>query len=327
MAGARVYVTRRIPKVGLERIQSIAQAQVWEEELPPPYEVLLDKVRGRDGLVTLLTDKVDAKLMEAAGSSLRVISQYAVGYDNIDVGEATQRGIQVGHTPGALTDATADFTWALLMAAARRLVEGDRYVRAGRWRTWGPELFLGREIAGTTLGIVGLGRIGKAVARRARGFEMRVLYYEPEPLKEAESELGVVYAPLEELLAEADFVSLHAPLTDETHHMIGTKAFVCMRPTAVLINCARGPMVDPRALHLALKHGQIAYAALDVTDPEPLPSDSPLLDLENLILTPHMASASQKARERMATMAAENLAAGLKDEPLPYSVNPEAARV
>ncbi|HEC23046.1 MAG TPA: D-glycerate dehydrogenase, partial [Chloroflexi bacterium] len=242
-----------------------------------------------------------------------------------DVAAATARGIPVGHTPGVLTDTTADFAFALLMAAARRVVEGVHYVKAGRWRTWGPTLLMGHDVHHATLGIIGFGRIGQGVARRAAGFDMRVLYYDRNPDEDAEvaHRLGAESRPLDEVLAESDFISLHVPLTDETYHLIGEREFRLMKSSAVLINTARGPVVDPQALYNALTNGEIAYAALDVTEPEPLPPDHPLLRLENCIVVPHIASSSLATRNRMAEMAAENLEAGLKGEKLPYCVNPE----
>ncbi len=319
----RVFITRRIPEAGLDLLRRETQAEIWPEELPPPYEVLLEKVHGLQGLLCLLTDRIDAALMEAAGGSLKVISQMAVGYDNIDVPAATARRIPVGHTPGVLTEATADFTWALLMAAARRVVEADRFVRAGRWKTWGPTLLMGPDVAGATLGIVGLGRIGQAVARRAQGFAMRVLYHDRERRPDAEEALGITFSAFEDLLRESDFITLHTWLDERTYHLIGEPQLRLMKPSAVLINAARGAIVDPQALYRALSEGWIAYAALDVTEPEPLPPDSPLLELDNLVLAPHIASASVGARRRMATMAAENLLAGLRGERLPHCVNPQ----
>jgi len=295
---------------------------MWEGELPPPKEVLLREVAGCDGLLCLLTDPIDKEVIDA-GKRLRVISQYAVGVDNIDLEAATARGIPVGHTPGVLTEATADLTFALLLAAARRIPEGVEHVRQGRWRTWEPMVLLGREVWGKTIGIVGLGRIGTAVARRARGFAMRVLYHSRSRKPDLEAELGVEYTPLEDLLAQADFVSLHCPLTPETHHLIDEAALRRMKPTAILINAARGPVVDTDALLRALREGWIEAAALDVTDPEPLPADHPLLDLPNCIVVPHLGSATVAARERMAVMATENLLAGLHGERLPYCANPE----
>jgi len=307
----------------LQAVLEACDAEVWPEELPPERAVLLEKVAGVDGLLCLLTDHIDGEVLDAAGPQLKVVSNHAVGYDNIDIAAATARRIPVGNTPGILTDATADFAFALLLAAGRRVVAGDHYVRAGRWRTWGPSLLLGSDFAGATLGIVGFGRIGQAVARRAVGFGLRILFSDPgEPL-EAMQASGAQRVDLETLLAEADFVSLHVPLNDETHHLINAAALQRMKPSAVLVNTARGGVVDPQALYSALKDGQIAAAGLDVTEPEPLPADSPLLELDNLILAPHIASASQHTRSMMAWMAAQNLIAGLQGKPLPNCVNPE----
>jgi glyoxylate reductase len=282
---------------------------------------MLERVRGSDGILCLLTDRIDGELLDAAGPQLKVVSNHAVGFDNVDIPAATERRIPVGNTPGILTEATADFAFALLMAAARRIVEADHYVRAGNWKTWEPSLLLGADFAGATLGVVGFGRIGQAVAKRALGFGMRVIYYNPQP-KEAVSD-EIIAVDFDTLLQEADFISLHPPLTPETTHMIDTAAFAKMKPEAVLVNTSRGPVVDMDALFHALKNGQIFAAALDVTEPEPLPMDSPLLELDNLIIAPHIASASKHTREQMSLLAAENLIAGLKGEPLPNCVNPE----
>jgi glyoxylate reductase len=267
-------------------------------------------------------------VMDAAGRGLKVISNHAVGFDNIDVPAATARGIPVGNTPGILTDATADFAFALLMAAARRVVEGERYVREGKWKTWGPSLLLGHDIHGATLGLIGFGRIGQAMAKRALGFAMRVLYYDPALRSEAtgpafDASLNATPVDLHTLLTQSDFVSVHTPLTPETRGLMNRERFTLMKPTAVLINTARGPVVDPAALYEALLTRRIFAAALDVTDPEPIPADSPLLALDNLVIVPHIASASVATRQKMALMAAQNLIAGLKGERLPNCVNPE----
>jgi glyoxylate reductase len=291
--------------------------------LPPPYEVLLQKVKGLDGLLCLLTDKIDANLMDASGPQIKVISQMAVGFDNIDVPAATQRGIPIGNTPGVLTDATADFAWALLMSAARRVVEGDKFTRAGKWKTWGPIDFLGPDVSGATLGIVGFGRIGQAVAKRAAGFDMRILYYDVQRYPDAEKSFNAQYADLETVLRESDFVSIHTILSKETYHFFDDAKFKLMKPSVVVINTSRGPVVDPAALHRALVNDTIAYAALDVTEPEPIKLDDPLLTLDNIIIAPHIASASFTSRNKMATMAAANLIAGLKGERLPNCVNPQ----
>jgi glyoxylate reductase len=324
MEKPRVFVTRLIPEGGLNLVRGACEADIWPEELPPSRQALLEKVAGMDGLLCLLTDRIDGELMDAAGPQLRVISNFAVGYDNVDVPQATARGIPVGNTPGVLTETTADMAFALLMAAARRIVEGADYVRAGRWRTWGPTLLLGHDVHGATLGVVGMGRIGQAMAHRASGFDMQILYFDPfcdeswTPVVDA-----VRRCDLDELLAESDFVTLHVPLTGDTRHMIDAAALAKMKPTAVLVNTSRGPVVDTDALCEALQAGTIAYAALDVTDPEPLPGDHRLLTLDNCLVVPHLGSASRATRTRMAVMAAENLLAGLRGEPLPNCINPQ----
>jgi lactate dehydrogenase-like 2-hydroxyacid dehydrogenase len=302
-------------------IREKCDTRVWEETLPPPKDVILEEVADSDGLLCLLSDDVDGEVMDAG--DLRVISQYAVGVDNIDLDAATERGIPVGHTPGVLTDATADLTFALLMAAARRIPEGIRKVKAGEWRTWEPMGLLGGDVCGATLGVIGLGRIGTAVARRARGFEMRVLYNDPHRNLELEEELGLLDTSFDSLLKQADFVTIHTPLVSETHHLIDESALRRMKRTAILINAARGEIVDTDALVRALREGWIARAALDVTDPEPLPADHPLVGMDNCIVVPHIGSATVTARNRMAEMAAENLLAGMEGEHLPYCVNPE----
>jgi lactate dehydrogenase-like 2-hydroxyacid dehydrogenase len=320
----RVFVARRIPEDGLSPILAETDAIVWPEELPPPRDELLRSVAGCDGVLTLLTDRVDDDFLDAAGPRLRVVSNYAVGFDNVDVAACTKRGIPVGNTPGVLTETTADLAWALLMAAARRLPEGDRYVRAGRWRTWGPMLLLGPDVHGATLGIVGFGRIGQAVARRASGFGMTILYHDVVRADRAvELAHGATFAPLDELLGQSDFVTLHVNLSDQTRGMISTDALRRMKRSAVLVNTSRGPVVDAAALYAGLRDGEILSAALDVTDPEPIPPDDPLLTLDNCLVVPHIASASGATRGRMAEMAAANLLAGLRGEPLPTPVNPD----
>ncbi len=317
-----MFVSRRIPDEGLERIRERCDADVWEDELPPPRDEMLRRVVGCDGLLTLLTDTVDAELLDRAGPQLRVVSNYAVGVDNVDLPACASRGIAVGHTPGVLTETTADLAWTLLMASGRRLVESVDYVRAGHWETWSPTLLRGAEIHGSTLGIIGFGRIGQAVARRAGGFGMRVIYHDAAGrLVEAEKSLDAEFVPLDALYAESDFVSLHSNLTAETRGLIGAAAFAQMKPTATLINTARGPIVDTDALVAALRDGSIARAALDVTDPEPLPIDHPLHQLPNALIVPHISSATYATRARMATMAADNLIAGVSSQPLPHAVS------
>jgi glyoxylate reductase len=320
----RVLVTRVIPAAGLDRVRAECDVDLWEDELPPPRGELLRRVAGMDGLLSLLTDTVDDALLDAAGSQLKVVSNFAVGYDNIDVPALTRRGIPGGNTPGVLTETTADLAFALLMTAARRIPEGVDYVRRGRWRTWGPMLLMGVDIHGATLGIVGFGRIGREMARRGRGFGMTILYHDVTPATpEDEAELGARRVGLDELLHDADFVSLHVNLTDETHHLINADALRAMKPTAVLVNTSRGPVVDPAALAAALREGEIFAAGLDVTEPEPLPADHPLVSLPNCVVVPHIASASRVTRDRMAEMAAANLLAGVRGERLPTPINPE----
>ena len=320
----KVFVARLIPEEGLAKVTEATDATIWPDELPPPREKLLAAVEGCDGVLTLLTDRVDAEFLDRAGKQLKVVSNYAVGFDNVDVPECTRRGIPVGNTPGVLTETTADLAFALLMAAARRLPEADRYVRAGKWRTWGPMLLLGPDVHGATIGIVGFGRIGQALAKRAAGFGMRILYHDVNRLPDDVTKpLGATYTPLEELLATADFVSLHVNLTPETRHLIDAAALRRMKNSAVLVNTSRGPVVDGHALFEALRDGEISAAGLDVTDPEPLPADDPLLTLDNCLVVPHIASASRATRAKMAEMAAANLLAGLRGERLPTPVNPE----
>ena len=322
MAKPKVFVTRVIPDKGLDMIKDFCDVDLWPDELPPGRAELLEHVRGVDGFLCLLTDKIDGEVMDEAGPQLKVISNHAVGVDNINVKAATARKIPVGNTPDVLTDATADFAFALMMAAGRRLLEAERYVRAGKWKTWGPMLLLGIEMKDATLGLVGFGRIGKAMARRAVGFDMRVIYYDPSE-KKSDPDIKATPVDFETLLEESDFISLHTPLTPDTRHLIDSEALSKMKPGAVLVNTSRGPVVDHDALYDALKERRIFAAGLDVTDPEPLPLDSLLLTLDNIIIAPHIASASKTSREKMSWMAAQNLIAGLKGERLPNCVNPQ----
>jgi glyoxylate reductase len=305
---SRIFVTRQLPGPALERLRDTHETTVWPEQLPPSYEQLREHSAQADALLTLLTDRIDADLI-AAAPNVKVIANYAVGYDNIDVAAATARGIAVGNTPDALTEATADLAFALLMAAARRITEAADAARSGRWLTWDPSAFLGADIYGSTLGIIGLGRIGQAVARRAAGFGMEVLTTETRDASN-----------LEHLLRRSDFVSIHLPLTEGTHHLIGAQALALMKPTAILINTSRGGVVDQVALADALHTGKIAGAAVDVTDPEPLPADDPLWQAPNLLVVPHIGSATWTARERMAEIAVDNIVAGLEGRPIPYQV-------
>ena len=320
----KVFVARLIPDEGIAAITAACDAQVWQGDLPPPRAALLDAIGGCAGVLTLLTDKVDDEFLDAAGQQLKVVSNYAVGFDNVDVPACTKRGVAVGNTPGVLTETTADLAWALLMAAARRLPEGDRYVRAGKWKTWGPLLLLGPDVHRATIGIVGFGRIGQAVARRAAGFGMTILYHDVQRVSpEVEAEFGATFLPLEELLPKVDYVSLHVNLTHDTHGLINAEKLSWMKPTAVLVNTSRGPVVNGADLAEALRSGQIFAAALDVTDPEPIPADDPLLSLDNCLVVPHIASASRATRGKMAEMAAANLLAGVRGERIPTPVNPE----
>jgi len=317
-----VFVTRRLPGDGLDRLGEVAQFDVWPEDGPPPREVLLERVRDLDGLLCLLTDTIDAELLDAA-SKLKLVSTMAVGYDNIDVAAATERGVLVCHTPGVLTETTADLAFALLLAAARRVVEGDRAVRAGAWPTWKPDYLLGVDVWGATLGIVGLGAIGQAVARRASGFGMRILYSSRSREPDAERDLGCEHATFEELLEQADFVSAHVPLTEETRDVFDKAAFGRMKPTAIFINTARGGIVNEGDLEQALASGVIAGAAIDVAQVEPMAGDHPLLKLPNLVVTPHIGSASVATRTRMADMAVDNLIAGLHRRKPAHCLNPQ----
>jgi len=324
VSGPSVFVTRVIPDEGLQPVRDACDLDLWSDELPPPRDELLRRAAGKAGLLTLLTDRVDAELLDAAGPQLKVVSNYAVGFDNLDIPELTRRGIPAGNTPGVLTETTADLAFALMMAAARRVDEGSRYVRAGRWKTWGPMLLMGVDLHGAALGIVGFGRIGREMAKRASGFGMRVLYHDVHPATpDEERALNARQVEMDELLASSDLVTLHTNLTDETRHLINAAALSRMKSSAVLVNTSRGPVVDQAALYEALRDGQIFAAALDVTDPEPMAPDDPLLTLENCLVVPHIASASRVTRGKMAAIAAANLLAGLRGEPLPSCVNPE----
>jgi glyoxylate reductase len=325
MSKPKVFVTRLIPAAGLDRVKAACDAEVWTDPLPPPAATLRAKAAHCEGLLTLLTDKIDASLMDAC-PKLRVVSNYAVGFNNVDVPAATERGICVGNTPGVLTDATADLAFALLIAAARRVVEGHAYTLSDRWKTWEPMGHVGQDLVGKTLGIVGMGRIGVALAKRCRGgWGMNVLYNDPHRNDEAERELGAKRVDLDVLLAESDFVSVHANLTDGTRGLFDAAHFRKMKRTAVFVNTARGALVVEKDLHEALAGGVIFAAGLDVTDPEPPRPDNPLLRLPNCVVAPHVASATVATRAAMATIAADNLIAGLEGRKLPHWVNAEAA--
>lgn len=321
----KVFVTRVIPEAGLRLIKEACDAEVWSDPLPPPAAVLRQKLASCDGLVSLLTERIDAAVLDAA-PRLKVVSNYAVGFNNVDVKACTERGICVGNTPGVLTDATADMAFCLLIAAARRVVEGQLYTLAGKWKTWEPLGHLGQDLAGRTLGVIGMGRIGYALAKRCRGgWDMNVLYHDVQPNAKAESDLGARLVDLDTLLRESDFVSLHADLNDKTRGMIGAEQFKKMKVTAILINTARGPLVDQKALTAALKNRTIFAAGLDVTDPEPPDANDPLLKLPNVIVAPHIASATVTTRNNMAEICAKNLIAGVSGQALPAWVNPEVA--
>ncbi len=320
--GWNVFVTRMIPQPGIDILQKQCdRVDINPEDRVLSKEELIDGVKGRDGVLCLLTDTIDEDVFVAA-RGVRIFANHAVGFNNIDVKAATRHGIMVTNTPGVLTDATADLTWALILAVARRIVESDSYTRAGKYRGWGPLLLLGESVADATLGIVGAGRIGAAVAERSAGFKMNILYADTGRNEALEKKGKAKRVDLEELLKESDFVSLHVPLLPETTHLIGSRELGMMKKTAFLINTCRGPVVDEKALVEALKSGQIAGAGLDVYENEPL-LEPGLTDLDNAVLLPHIGSATVKARTKMAVMAAENLIAGLKDERPPNLVNPD----
>jgi len=322
MSKPKVFVARVIPDKGLDLVKGFCDVDLWEDELPPSRAELLKHVQGVDGLLSLLTDKIDQDVLNAAAAQLKVVSNMAVGYDNVDISAATARKIPVGNTPGVLTDATADLAFTLILSVGRRVLESDRYIRAGKWQTWSPMVLLGADMQDATLGLIGFGRIGQAVARRAQGFGMRVIYYTPNAAREHIG-FNAERVELDTLLSESDFISLHTPLTPITRHLINAEAFNKMKRNAILINTARGGVVDSDALYTALKNKRIFGAGLDVTELEPLPANHPLLTLDNIIIMPHLGSASITTRDNMAWMAARNLIAGLKGEHLPNCVNPQ----
>jgi glyoxylate reductase len=324
MAKPKVFVTRIIPEAGLGKIRDRYDTEIWPDLLPPPAAVLKEKLATAEGVLATLEDKLHADLLEAC-PRLRVISNFAVGFNNIDIAAATRLGIPVGNTPEVLTEATADMAFCLLIAASRRLLEGDRAIHAGKWRTWEPMGYIGQDLTGRTLGIVGMGRIGMALARRAHGgWGMPVLYTDKYRNEEAETTLGARQVEFETLLARSDFVSVHTDLNPSTKGLFDAAAFRRMKPTAIFINTARGPIHVQKDLAEALRNGEIFAAGLDVTDPEPIRSDDPILELSNAIIAPHIASATTSSRNAMAEIAADNLIAGLAGEPLRATVNPEA---
>jgi glyoxylate reductase len=327
MPKLKIYVTRQLPERGLKIIRKYFDTEVWPEYAPPPKKTIIEKAKNADALSTLLSDKIDAEVFDAA-PKLKIVSQLAVGFDNIDVPEATKRGIYVTNTPEVLTDTTADFAWALLMAVARRVVEADKYVRTGQWKVaWHPDMMAGRDVHGATIGIVGAGRIGYAMAKRAKGFDMKILFYDVIPRPEMEKDFGAKRADLEALLREADFVSIHVPLMKETHHLMNEQKLKLMKKTAYLINNSRGPVVDEKALYKALKEGWIAGAGLDVFEQEPAPVDSPLLKLDSVVLAPHISSASLETRSKMAEMVADNLVSFFEGKKPPNLVNQDVLKV
>jgi glyoxylate reductase len=315
----KALVTREIPEAGLELLEDLDVTVLSEG--PPERDELLEAARGTDGVLCTLTEQIDAEVMDAAGDGLKVVANMAVGFDNVDLEAAKERGVVVTNTPEVLTETTADTAFMLLLAAARRLGEGERLVRAGRWEAWGPKLLLGPDVWGKKLGILGFGRIGQAVARRARGFGMEILYAGRSRKEGAEKELGARYLELDELLRECDFVSIHTPLTEETVHLIGTAELEKMKPEAVLVNTSRGPLLDEAALADALENGRIFAAGLDVYEEEPKVHPK-LLKLENAVLAPHIGSASIETRDKMAALAAQNLLAVLRGEEPPNPVDP-----
>lgn len=320
----KVFLTRKVFPETMERLSQLAEIDLWPESDPPTAAILLEKASQVDGLMTMLSDPITKEVIRVGSQNhLQVISQMAVGYDNINVAAATAARIPVGNTPGVLTETTADLAWALLMAAARRVIEGHTEVHQGIWRAWGPDVLCGTDIYGATLGLIGFGRIGQAMAARAKGFNMRVLYTQHHRDLVAEEKYVATFVSLEELLQQSDFVSLHAYLSDETRGLMGEAQFKQMKPGAILINTARGAMIDHAALTQSLLYGKLAAAALDVYDPEPIPQDSPLLKMPHVIITPHIGSASMQTRRRMAQMTVENIEAGLAGKPLPYCANPQ----
>ena len=324
MANLKVFVTRKMAQEAIDMLKTEGyQVEVWCDEMPPPREVMLEKARECDALLTLVTDKIDDELMGNA-PNLKVVANMAVGFDNFDVAAATKRGIPMSNTPEVLTKTTADLTWALLLAAGRRVVEGDRHVRQSKWKTWHPLFYMGQDVYERTLGILGLGQIGLEVGKRALGFDMKVVYYDTIRREQAEQQYGFTYsADIPTVLRQSDFLTVHTPLLPGTYHLIGKAELAMMKPNAILVNAARGPLVDPKALYEALRDGVIAGAGLDVTEPEPISMDDPLLTLENVIICPHIGSASIETRTNMATLAAKNIIAFFKSQPMPTCLNPE----
>jgi len=319
----RVYVTRQIFPDALDLIEKFAELELWPDDEPPSPEQLMEAMSNVDGAIINVMDRIDAPLLDAA-PKLRVLSQVAAGLDNIDIPEATKRDIMVGYTPGVLAKSTADLAFALLLAVARRVVESDKWVREGNWKiSHHPMFWLGSEVNGSTLGILGLGGIGREMAKRGLGFDMKVLYHSRTRKRDLEKAYGLKYASFKRVLAESDFLSIHVPLTPQTNHFIGEKQLKMMKPSSILVNLSRGPVVDTNALHQALTKGTIAGAGLDVFDPEPVPTDHPILGLDNVVVLPHIGSASNRSRRDMHLLAARNLVAGLNGDRLEECANPE----
>lgn len=327
MLKPKVYVTREFPERGLKVIKEKFDTEVWTEYAPPPKKVIIEKAKNVDALATLLSDKIDAEVFDVA-PKLKIVAQMAVGFDNINLQEATKRGIYVTNTPEVLTDTTADFAWALLMAIARRVVEADKYVRTGKWKVgWHPDMMQGRDVYNATIGIVGAGRIGYAVAKRATGFGMKILFYDVIPRPEIEKDFGAKKVDLNTLFKESDYISVHVPLMKETYHLVNEEKLKLMKKTAYLINNSRGPVVDEKALYQALKERRIAGAGLDVFEQEPTPLDNPLLKFDNVVVAPHISSASYETRSKMAEMVADNLVSFFEGRKPPNLINPDVLKV
>ena len=325
MPDEKIYITRShiIPEA-IAYLDGIYDIEVWQKNSPPPRDLLLEKARECDALLTEVTDIVDAELLDQA-TNLKVVANRAVGLDNIDIPAATRNGILIGNTPGVLHESCADFTFGLILSLARNIAYGERRIRAGEWKVFDQIPYLGTDVHGATVGIIGMGLIGTAVARRARAFDMRIVYHSRTRKPDVEAELGAEWRDgMDSVLSQSDYVSLHMPLTADTEYMIGARELALMQSTAFLINTTRGRTVDPRALYDALAGKDIAGAAIDVTDPEPIPFDDPLLSLDNLLITPHIASASRQTVRRMGQMSADNIIAALNGEAMPGCVNPEA---
>jgi lactate dehydrogenase-like 2-hydroxyacid dehydrogenase len=309
-----------VPQEAIQRLQEKCEIKYWDREEPIPRQTLLAWVQGCDGLYCLLTEKIDDELLDAAGPQLKVVSTMSVGYDHVDVEACARRSVAVGHTPGVLTKTTAELAVALMMATARRIPEGVAAVKNGEWSTWQPMWLTGQDLHDSTVGIVGLGRIGAAVAKMLSGFDCKLIYFDPYPNPELAASLGITYVSFEDLLKQSDFVTTHTPLMDETYHLFNAAAFRQMKPTAIFVNTSRGPIVDHEALYDALVNGEIRAAGLDVTEPEPLPADHPLVSLTNCVVLPHIASASVATRIKMAVLAADNILCGIEGTAMPAAV-------